>query len=123
MHTVTNNRHLKLTTLAFPVAVKHLDSACDVNASSFRFAATDASNSMRYECWARSQMRYILGSNGLGRSFVVGFGKGSPVQPHHRGSSCQDRPAACGWNDYNSGSANPQVLFGALVGGEYITLQ
>ena len=32
-------------------------------------------------------------------------------------SSCSDQPATCDWNDYNSAGPNPQVLYGALVGG------
>ena len=42
-------------------------------------------------------------------SYLIGFGKNYPVKPHHRGSSCPDMPSSCGWNEYNSASANPQV--------------
>ena len=31
-------------------------------------------------------------------------------------SSCPLHPAPCGWNEYNSGGPNPQVLHGALIG-------
>lgn len=65
--------------------------------------------------FARNQINYLLGSSG--RSFVVGFGTNPPKSPHHRAASCPNRPAACGWNEYNSPNANPQVLNGALVGG------
>ena len=40
-------------------------------------------------------MNYFLGSTG--RSFVVGFGKNPPKEPHHRGSSCPKYPARCDW--------------------------
>jgi len=64
--------------------------------------------------FARSQIDYALGSSG--RSYVVGFGVNPPQKPHHRGSSCPDMPESCdGWFD-NPGP-NPQVLYGALVGG------
>lgn len=48
---------------------------------------------------------------------MVGFGKNPPQRPHHRSSSCPDRPAPCTWDDYNQPGPNPQVLNGALVGG------
>lgn len=35
---------------------------------------------------AIGQLGYALGDTG--RSFVVGFGKNPPKQPHHRSSSC-----------------------------------
>ena len=66
-------------------------------------------------CFGRKQLGYILGDTG--RSFVVGFGTNSPTQPHHRASSCPDLPAPCSWNEYAAKSPNPQVLYGALVGG------
>lgn len=34
--------------------------------------------------------------------------------------SCQNKPATCDWNDYNSPNPNGQVLNGALVGGPNI---
>lgn len=57
----------------------------------------------------------IIGDTG--RSYVVGFGQNSPQRPHHRSSSCRDKPAPCTWSDYNYDGPNPQVLYGALVGG------
>ena len=68
-----------------------------------------------YRTFARSQIHYILGD--AGRSFVVGFGNNPPQRPHHGSSSCPNRPAPCGWSDYNSRNPNPQPLYGALVGG------
>ena len=51
------------------------------------------------------------------RSFVVGYGTNPPTHEHHRAASCSDRPAACGWDAYNSAASDPQRLAGALVGG------
>jgi len=65
--------------------------------------------------FARAQIHYMLGDSG--RSFVVGFGNNPPQRPHHAASSCKDRPAPCGWNDFSLSTPNPQVLNGALVGG------
>jgi len=65
---------------------------------------------------AKQQMEYILGSTG--RSFVVGFGINPPMRPHHGASSCPTRPEQCSQNiAANSLDPNPQVLYGALVGG------
>lgn len=65
--------------------------------------------------WSRSQVDYAMGSSG--RSFVVGFGKNYPKYPHHAGASCPDEPATCNWSDFQSKKPNPQILYGALVGG------
>jgi len=52
-----------------------------------------------------------------GRSYVVGYGKNSPKQPHHAASSCPNRPASCGWQEFSKNAPNPQILYGALVSG------
>jgi hypothetical protein len=65
--------------------------------------------------FARAQIHYMLGD--AGRSFVVGFGNNPPQRPHHASSSCRDRPAPCDWTDYGLPGPNPQILYGALVGG------
>jgi endoglucanase len=52
-----------------------------------------------------------------GRSFVVGFGNNPPKNAHHAGASCPDRPASCDWDQFDSTKPNPQILYGALVGG------
>lgn len=36
--------------------------------------------------FAQNQIHYMLGDTG--RSYVVGFGRKYPKQPHHRASSC-----------------------------------
>lgn len=47
----------------------------------------------------------------------MGYGTTPPTRAHHRGASCPNLPAACGWDQFNSAAANPQVLYGGLVGG------
>jgi len=68
-----------------------------------------------YRTFARKQIHYMLGDSG--RSFVVGFGNNPPKKPHHRSSSCPDKPAPCNHNNLNAPGPNPQTLTGALVGG------
>ncbi|XP_046610202.1 endoglucanase E-4-like [Neodiprion virginianus] len=72
-------------------------------------------NSEEYRNFARDQIHYILG--GTGRSYVVGWGLNPPKQAHHAAASCPDRPAPCGWAEFNRTAPNPQILHGALVSG------
>ncbi|KAK8941650.1 Endoglucanase 8 [Platanthera guangdongensis] len=74
--------------------------------------------------FAKQQMDYILGSNPLGRSYMVGFGRSSPTQPHHRGASVPVLPKGesvnCAMsfvNWLNKDQPNPNELTGAIVGG------
>ena len=64
------------------------------------------SKSDRYICWAKGQMRYVLGDVVTG--FVVGFPSGNSGynRPQDRASSCPAAPAVC-----NAITAyyNPQV--------------
>uniref|UniRef100_A0A2C9JXZ5 Endoglucanase n=1 Tax=Biomphalaria glabrata TaxID=6526 RepID=A0A2C9JXZ5_BIOGL len=83
-------------------------------------AAETGVEAARYRTWAVQQINYFLGDNnhtGGCFSFQVGYGSKYPTQPHHRAASCPDRPAPCGWNEYNAQTPNPHVLEGALVGG------
>lgn len=70
---------------------------------------------LTYRQFAQKQIHYALGDTG--RSFVVGFGVNPPGKPHHSSSSCPNRPALCDWSAYSSTAPNPQILYGALVGG------
>ncbi|XP_070555125.1 endoglucanase F-like [Ptychodera flava] len=72
-----------------------------------------------YRKFATTQIGYILGDTG--RSFVCGFGVNPPVRPHHRGSSCPAPPAVISWKDLRRDEANPNILYGALVGGPDIS--
>ena len=66
--------------------------------------------------FVEKQIGYILGDTG--RSYMVGFGVNPPLRPHHRGSSCRSPiTSPCGDAEKNSHAANPQTLYGAIVGG------
>ncbi|XP_057539247.1 endoglucanase 16 [Amaranthus tricolor] len=74
--------------------------------------------------FAKRQMDYILGDNPKQRSYMVGFGKNFPQQPHHRGASNPVLPltevVSCArtFIDYFTKNApNPNELTGAIVGG------
>jgi len=69
-----------------------------------------------YRTFAKQQINYMLGDSG--RSFVCGYGNNPPVRPHHRASSCPNRPSPCSYaNGMNNPGPNFQTLYGALVGG------
>ena len=95
--------NLQLSTTASFLALTH---AKHTKSPTVRKSAID---------FARYQVDYALGSGG--RSFVVGYGHNYPQQPHHAGASCPNRPAKCDWPNFDSRAANPQILYGALVGG------
>uniref|UniRef100_A0A1D1YQI1 Endoglucanase n=1 Tax=Anthurium amnicola TaxID=1678845 RepID=A0A1D1YQI1_9ARAE len=73
---------------------------------------------------AKKQVDYILGQNPARMSYMVGFGERYPQHVHHRGSSLPSvrvnpHPIPCneGFRYLYSGSPNPNVLVGAVVGG------
>ncbi|KAJ4837631.1 Esterase/lipase/thioesterase [Turnera subulata] len=73
---------------------------------------------------AKKQVDYILGDNPAKMSYMVGFGSRYPQHIHHRGSSIPSIHAhpdhiSCndGFQYFHSGSPNPNVLVGAIVGG------
>ncbi|GLT41412.1 hypothetical protein SLA2020_154780 [Shorea laevis] len=81
-------------------------------------------NSERLIQFARSQVDYILGSNPLGMSYMVGYGRKFPQRIHHRASSLpsvNQHPEHIDCNGgssyYNSNNLNPNLLIGAVVGG------
>lgn len=63
----------------------------------------------------------MLGDSG--RSYVVGFGNNPPTHAHHRGASCPRESSVgsnsptCDYSNYALPTPNPNVLYGALVGG------
>lgn len=75
--------------------------------------------------FAKSQVDYILGSNPMNMSYLVGFGSKYPTQVHHRGASIVSYKENRGFigctqgYDYwfNREDPNPNVMVGALVGG------
>ncbi len=81
----------------------------------------DAALSSKYNDWAKGQMDYMLGDNGLKMSYVLGMGDVQPTAFHHRTSSGIHDDH---WNDLGTeGSAEgwqteyAHTLYGALVGG------
>ncbi|KAL5833180.1 hypothetical protein ACOSQ3_016854 [Xanthoceras sorbifolium] len=73
---------------------------------------------------AKKQVDYILGNNPEKFSYMVGFGQKYPQHVHHRGSSLPSIHAhpgriACndGFQYLDSGTPNPNVLVGAILGG------
>lgn len=68
------------------------------------------------------QADYVLGENPMKMSYLVGYGTQYPKYIHHRGSSipvnattgCKD-----GFKWFESPHPNPNVAFGALVGGPF----
>ncbi|MBA0846626.1 hypothetical protein Goshw_004760 [Gossypium schwendimanii] len=73
---------------------------------------------------ARSQVDYILGSNPLNMSYMVGYGKKFPERIHHRGSSLpsitqhpQHIDCTGGATYFYTNNPNPNLLTGAVVGG------
>ncbi|KAG9455081.1 hypothetical protein H6P81_007985 [Aristolochia fimbriata] len=74
---------------------------------------------------AKSQVDYILGSNPMGTSYLVGFGPKYPRRVHHRGASVVSYKHNKGFigctqgydNWYGRREPNPNVVVGALVGG------
>ncbi len=85
------------TTTAYLMAVYADSEACPSNMKD------------TYNNFAKSQIDYALGSSG--RSYVIGYGKNSPKNPHHRTAH----------GAYSNNIAEPaetqHILFGALVGG------
>ncbi|KAK5845186.1 hypothetical protein PVK06_001341 [Gossypium arboreum] len=73
--------------------------------------------------FAKSQADYVLGSNPLKMSFLVGYGDTYPQYVHHRGASIPvDGTTGCtdGFQWLNSTKPNPNVAVGALVGGSFL---
>ncbi|PON84499.1 Glycoside hydrolase [Trema orientale] len=75
--------------------------------------------------FAKSQVDYILGSNPMNMSYLVGYGPNYPKRVHHRGASIVSFRENKGFigctqgydNWYGRDEPNPNVLVGALVGG------
>eukprot|EP00126_Sphaerothecum_destruens_P007458 Sdes_comp19862_c0_seq1m12123 len=79
----------------------------------------DADDVSMFREWADSQLEYVLGNNPEKVSLVVGLDApaGWPKYLHHRESSCPNQPTVCDSSYLNSTNPNPQILYGALVGG------
>nr|BBJ26608.1 GH9 cellulase [Xylophaga rikuzenica] len=77
-------------------------------------AAANGINPDDMKRYAMSQINYILGDNPYHISYEIGYGDNYPRRPHHMGSSCLVNTTEC---DVNDPGENPNVLYGALVGG------
>ncbi|OMO85840.1 Glycoside hydrolase, family 9 [Corchorus capsularis] len=73
---------------------------------------------------AKSQVDYILGSNPLKMSYMVGYGNKFPQRIHHRGASLpsisqhpQQIDCSEGRTYFASSNPDPNLLTGAVVGG------
>ncbi|KAJ4829019.1 hypothetical protein Tsubulata_012907 [Turnera subulata] len=80
--------------------------------------------SSRLVQFAKGQVDYILGSNPLNMSYMVGYGQKFPQRIHHRGSSLPSVDQHPGHIDcsggtpyFQSNNPNPNILTGAIVGG------
>ncbi|CAI0404892.1 unnamed protein product [Linum tenue] len=78
----------------------------------------------RLDRFVKSQADYILGSNPLGMSYMVGYGPRYPRRIHHRGSvlpNIRQHPNKIGCSEgywyFKNLRSNPNVLTGAVVGG------
>ncbi|XP_059661919.1 endoglucanase 11-like [Cornus florida] len=75
--------------------------------------------------FAKAQVDYILGSNPMNLSYLVGYGPNYPKRVHHRGASIVSYRENKGFigctqgydNWYSRLEPNPNVVVGALVGG------
>ena len=75
--------------------------------------------------FAKSQVDYILGSNPMNMSYLVGFGAKYPNRVHHRAASTvpyKENDAFIGCSQgydlwFGRQRSNPNVLVGAIVGG------
>ncbi|XP_074318219.1 endoglucanase 11-like [Silene latifolia] len=82
-------------------------------------------NPIEMGLFIKTQVDYILGSNPMGLSYLVGFGPKYPQRVHHRGASLPSYKIKKGFigctegydNWYGYPKPNPNVLIGALVGG------
>ncbi|XP_065847365.1 endoglucanase 10 [Euphorbia lathyris] len=73
--------------------------------------------------FARSQADYVLGDNPMKMSYLVGYGSKFPQYVHHRGASIPaDATTGCkdGWKWLEADDPNPNVAYGALVGGPFL---
>ncbi len=83
--------------------------------------AGDSAKVDKYSKWAKSQIDYMFGDNGLEMSYVLGMGDKQPTAFHHRtASGIHDDH----WNDLGQESSTEgwqteyaHTLYGALVGG------
>ncbi|KAK4778614.1 hypothetical protein SAY86_006142 [Trapa natans] len=73
--------------------------------------------------FAKSQADYVLGTNPIKMSYLVGYGDKYPQFVHHRGASIPvhaDTGCSDGFKWLDSTNPNPNVAVGGLVGGPFL---
>jgi endoglucanase len=77
-------------------------------------------NNQKYVDFAKGQLDYILGTNPVNMSYIVGYGDKYPQYPHHRAANGRlEGPPA----DEKKQMPFRHLLYGALVGGPDMTDQ
>ncbi|XP_062074430.1 endoglucanase 20-like [Humulus lupulus] len=117
----SNLQYVTTSTMVLSIYANTLNSAHigGVQCGSTKFSAS------QIRAFAKSQVDYILGSNPMKTSYMVGFGSKYPTQLHHRGSSIPSlstHKAKVSCNEgqtvyFPSTKPNPNIHMGALVGG------
>ncbi|GFQ05804.1 endoglucanase 9 [Phtheirospermum japonicum] len=77
-------------------------------------------NSTNLRVQAKAQVDYILGTNRMKMSYMVGYGPKYPMRVHHRGASLPlGKKISCGdgFTYLHTPNPNPNILTGAIVGG------
>ncbi|CAH8306226.1 unnamed protein product [Eruca vesicaria subsp. sativa] len=120
---VEDNINLQYVTTAITVLFHYSKTLTQAQVGSIQCGSTKFTVS-QIQNFSKSQVDYILGSNPMKMSYMVGFGSKYPTQLHHRGSSLpsiKSKPEKIdcggGFSYYNSVQPNPNVHTGAIVGG------
>ncbi|KAF6143740.1 hypothetical protein GIB67_041244 [Kingdonia uniflora] len=116
----SNLQYVTSTALILLTYAKYLSSNGRVAVS----CGTSSVTSENLIALAKKQVDYILGQNPAKMSYMVGFGERYSKHVHHRGSSLPSvhtHPDRVNCNDgfqyLYSGSPNPNILEGAILGG------
>ncbi|KAF0923085.1 hypothetical protein E2562_003312 [Oryza meyeriana var. granulata] len=118
--------NMQYVTLAALVLAVHADHLTAAKAASLQCSGGGGGSlsPAQLTSFARSQVDYILGTNPETMSYMVGYGSRYPAEVHHRAASVpsiKSSPAkvTCkgGFDYFNKGSPDPNVIAGAIVGG------
>lgn len=81
------------------------------------FEAWDATRHLHDRALIRSRVQVTYAMGASGRSYIVGFGRNPPRQPHHRNAALTFKDSN-NWDVFNNTSRpNAHTITGALVGG------
>ncbi|KAG2240324.1 hypothetical protein Bca52824_090814 [Brassica carinata] len=118
-----DSSNLQYVTTAITVLFHYSKTLTQARVGSIQCGSTQFTVS-QIQNFAKSQVDYIIGSNPMKMSYMVGYGNKYPTQPHHRASSLpsiKSKPEKIdcngGYSYYNSDQPNPNVHTGAIVGG------